>query len=256
MLQLTLDSSAPLDASQPGSSAKRKTVLLVKGRTYDVEQFQAALQNKFDAMISRKFTREILRNEGEQGEMKSLGRLFETVSVMADAFVEETEGGNVSGHVFSHTLRLLITTSLLLQIKISYFAESKREKAIDLLRAAHKHLSSSSASKQVETFALASSSATPDQPGEYALYPFIPPTAYVPSALSASGVVTKADIGSDWVLAGQSWFRLRKVGGWFNPRADKNTSKVIALSQEGSSAESSLKDLVTDHDKDVVVTVE
>lgn len=113
MLQLTLDSSAPPDASQPGSSAKRLTVLLVKGRTYDVEQFQAALQHKFDAMISRKFTREILRNEGEQGEMKGLGRLFETVSVMADAFVEETEGGNVSSHDYSHTLRLLITTIFL-----------------------------------------------------------------------------------------------------------------------------------------------
>ena len=29
-------------------------------------------------------------------------------------------------------------------------------------------------------------------------------------------MVARTEIGSDWYLAGQSWFRIRQVGGWFD----------------------------------------
>jgi hypothetical protein len=62
------------------------------------------------------------------------------------------------------------------------------------------------------------------------MYPHLPPTAYVPSALSASSVVARTEIGSDWYLAGQSWFRIRQVGGWFD---NKSRGAQEAGSDEG-----------------------
>ena len=32
-------------------------------------------------------------------------------------------------------------------------------------------------------------------------------------------MVARTEIGSDWYLAGQSWFRIRQVGGWFDSKS-------------------------------------
>lgn len=88
---------------------------------------------------------------------------------------------------------------------------SNRDRAIELLKAAQRHLATTKPTSRAEIVALRPSSSDKT----HALYPYLPPTAYVPSALSASSVVARTDIGSDWFLAGQSWFRVRQVGGWF-----------------------------------------
>jgi hypothetical protein len=69
------------------------------------------------------------------------------------------------------------------------------------------------------------------------MYPFLPPTAYVPSALSASSTLTrKMDVGDDWFLAGQSWFRIRQVGGWFNGKGKSGSTAnegIVNISGKG-----------------------
>lgn len=177
-----------------GEEPTYKTQLMIKGRSFDVQQFESGVKLKFAK----------LREQTISGEVfgPGLEQLHETISVMANAFVEKTEGGN---------------------IKISYMDPSDRDRAIELLQAARRHLATSEPTSRAEIVALRPT--TSDQP--HALYPYLPPTAYVPSALSASSKVAKADVGSDWFLAGQSWFRIRRVGRWFERGSEEPQSDGI-----------------------------
>jgi hypothetical protein len=103
-----------------------------------------------------------------------------------------------------------------LQVKISYMDPIDRDRAVELLQAAKRHLATTEPTSRAEIVALRPTPS--DRP--HALYPYLPPTAYVPSALSASSKVAKTDVGSDWFLAGQSWFRIRRVGRWFEKRGE------------------------------------
>ena len=102
-----------------------------------------------------------------------------------------------------------------------------RDRAVELLRAAKRLLATTEPTSRAEIVALRSSSL--DQ--SHAMYPYLPPTAYVPSALSASSIVAKTEVGSDWFLAGQSWFRIRQVGGWFQkPSAETTSDGIVTIS--------------------------
>jgi hypothetical protein len=177
-----------------GEEPTYKTQLMIKGRSFDVQQFESGVKLKFAKLCEQTVSGEVFGPGLEQ--------LYETISVMANAFVEKTEGGNV---------------------KISYMDTADRDRAIELLQAARRHLATSEPTSRAEIVALRPP--TSDQP--HALYPYLPPTAYVPSALSASSKVAKADVGSDWFLAGQSWFRIRRVGRWFERGGEEPQSDGI-----------------------------
>jgi hypothetical protein len=186
--------SGELTTAATAEEPTYKTQLMIKGRSFDVQQFESGVKLKFAK----------LREQTVSGEVfgPGLEQLYETISVMANAFVEKTEGGNV---------------------KISYMDPADRDRAIELLQAARRHLATSEPTSRAEIVALRLP--TSDQP--HALYPYLPPTAYVPSALSASSKVAKADVGSDWFLAGQSWFRIRRVGRWFERGGEEPQSDGI-----------------------------
>lgn len=186
--------SGELTTAATAEEPTYKTQLMIKGRSFDVQQFESGVKLKFAK----------LREQTVSGEVfgPGLEQLYETISVMANAFVEKTEGGNV---------------------KISYMDPADRDRAIELLQAARRHLATSEPTSRAEIVALRPP--TSDQP--HALYPYLPPTAYVPSALSASSKVAKADVGSDWFLAGQSWFRIRRVGRWFERGGEEPQSDGI-----------------------------
>jgi hypothetical protein len=98
MLHLTLNRVPSFDPSSnsPSSSAfepSYKTQLAIKGRAFDVQQFESGVKRKFSKLCDQTLAGEVFGPGLEQ--------LYETISAMANAFVERTEGGNVSRYILS-----------------------------------------------------------------------------------------------------------------------------------------------------------
>jgi hypothetical protein len=103
MLELTLSQSP--ETTSPSTSSTRTTLptLIIKGRAYDVDQLEQGIRLKFQMLNTQVFGKDVVltdspsgsTTEGEQGAM-DLDMLYETISVMAGAFVERTQEGKVS----------------------------------------------------------------------------------------------------------------------------------------------------------------
>lgn len=80
--------STSVSPSTSNTDEAYRTQLVIKGRAYDVEQFETAVKLKFSKLSEQTLVGDVFGH--------GLDQLYETISVMANAFVERTEGGNVS----------------------------------------------------------------------------------------------------------------------------------------------------------------
>ena len=96
--EVSSTSSDSVPSSTQASDQTYETRLVIKGRAFDVEQFEAAVKRKFSKLNEQTLAGEVFGPGLEQ--------LYETVSVMSNAFVERTEGGNVS--LFSSCWRMRV----------------------------------------------------------------------------------------------------------------------------------------------------
>jgi len=93
MLQLTLSRQTDREGSVEVDNSASTVILIIKGRGFDVEQFEAGVRRRFEKLNEQMFGQDVV-NGGEEGVR--LEHLYETISVMSGAFVEGTRGGNVS----------------------------------------------------------------------------------------------------------------------------------------------------------------